>query len=88
VPSEVTQHGPNGTFAYVVKTDQSVEQRPIKVGYSRDGITIVEAGLAFDDVVVLDGQYKLRAGTRVQVTPRGERRLPQVSSASRPSSAQ
>jgi multidrug efflux system membrane fusion protein len=85
VPAEVTQHGPNGTFAYVVKSDQSVEQRPIKVGYSRDGVTVVEAGLAFDEVVVLDGQYKLRPGTRVQITPSGERRLPQISAASRPS---
>src|ERR1700730_13604025 len=85
VPAEVTQHGPNGTFAYVVKSDQSVEQRPIKVGYSRDGVTVVEAGLAFDEVVVLDGQYKLRQGTRVQVTPGGERPLPQISTASRPS---
>jgi membrane fusion protein, multidrug efflux system len=32
VPAEVTQHGLNGTFAYVVKADQSVEQRPIKIG--------------------------------------------------------
>jgi multidrug efflux system membrane fusion protein len=88
VPSEVTQHGPNGTFAYVVKSDQSVEQRPIKVGYSRDGVTIVEAGLAFDELVVLDGQYKLRPGARVQVTPGGERRQPQVSTASRPSATQ
>jgi multidrug efflux system membrane fusion protein len=88
VPAEVTQHGPNGTFAYVVKSDQSVEQRPIRVGYSHDGVTMVEAGLAFDELVVLDGQYKLRPGARVQVTPAGERRQPQVSTASRPSATQ
>jgi multidrug efflux system membrane fusion protein len=88
VPAEVTQHGPNGIFAYVVKSDQSVEQRPIKVGYSRDGVTIVEAGLAFDQLVVLDGQYKLRPGARVQIAPGGEWRQPQVSTASRPSATQ
>jgi multidrug efflux system membrane fusion protein len=84
VPAEVTQRGLNGTFAYVVKADQSVEQRPIKIDYSRDGVTVVEEGLRSGEVVVLDGQYKLRPGTRVQVTPAGERRPPQVSSASRP----
>jgi multidrug efflux system membrane fusion protein len=84
VPAEVTQRGLNGTFAYVLKADQSVEQRPIKIDYSRDGVSVVEEGLRLGEVVVLDGQYKLRAGTRVQVTPVGERRPPQVSSASRP----
>ena len=84
VPTEVAQRGLNGTFAYVLKADQSVEQRPIKIDYSRDGVSVVEEGLRSGEVVVLDGQYKLRAGTRVQVTPAGERWPPQVSSASRP----
>jgi multidrug efflux system membrane fusion protein len=84
IPAEVAQRGLNGTFAYVVKADQSVEQRPIKIDYSRDGVTVVEEGLRSGEVVVLDGQYKLRAGTRVQVAPAGERRPPQVGSASRP----
>jgi multidrug efflux system membrane fusion protein len=88
VPAEVTQHGPNGTFAYVVKSDLSVEQRPIKVGYSHDGVSIVDAGLAFDELVVLDGQYKLRPAARVQVTPGSERRQPQISTASQPSATQ
>lgn len=84
VPAEVIQRGLNGTFAYVVKADQSVEQRPIKIDYSRDGVSVVEEGLRAGEVVVLDGQYKLRAGTRVQAAPAGERRPPQVSSASQP----
>src|SRR5215467_1685853 len=82
VPAPVVQHGLNGMFAYVVKSDQSVEQRPIKIGYSRDGVTVVEEGLRFDEVVVLDGQYKLRSGTRVQLVPPGGQPRPQVSSVS------
>jgi len=69
VPAQVVQRGPNGPFAYVVKSDQSVEQRAVKVGYTRDGVSLIEDGLTADDQVVLDGQYKLRAGTRVQVAP-------------------
>jgi multidrug efflux system membrane fusion protein len=84
VAAEVVQHGLNGTFAYVIKPDQSVEQRPIKIGYSRDGISVVETGLAVDELVALDGQYKLRPGARVQASPGGERRLPQISAASQP----
>ena len=75
VPAQVVQRGPNGPFAYVVKSDQSVEQRAVKVGYTRDGVSLIEDGLTADDQVVLDGQYKLRADTRVQVAPnRGSQR--------------
>jgi len=74
VPAQVVQRGPNGSFAYVVKSDQSVEQRPVKVGYTRDGVSLIESGLTGDEQVVLDGQYKLRAGARVQVAPN---RVPQ-----------
>ena len=69
VPTQVVQRGPRGPFAFVVKADQSVEQRSIKVSYSREGISIIDEGLAVGDQVVLDGQYKLRAGTRVQARP-------------------
>jgi len=43
---------------------------------------VVEEGLRFDEVVVLDGQYKLRSGTRVQLVPPGGQPRPQVNSAS------
>ena len=55
VPTEVAQRGLNGIFAYVLKADQSVEQRPIKIDYSRDGVSVVEEGLRSGEVVVLDG---------------------------------
>src|SRR5262249_55575490 len=69
VPTQVVQRGPKGSFAFMVKADQSVEQRPVKVGYSREGLSIIEEGLNAGDQVVLDGQYKLRAGTRGQPRP-------------------
>jgi multidrug efflux system membrane fusion protein len=84
VPAQVAQRGLNGTFAYVIKPDQSVEQRPIKIGYTRDGVTVVDEGLQADELVVLDGQYKLRAGARVQVRPDGDPGPRRISSASRP----
>jgi multidrug efflux system membrane fusion protein len=68
VPAPVVQRGPKGTFAYVIKADDTVEMRPIKVGPIRDGVALVEDGLAAGERVVVDGQYKLRAGARVQAT--------------------
>jgi membrane fusion protein, multidrug efflux system len=68
VPAQAVQRGPNGAFAYVIKPDQSVEQRPVKVGYSREGTSLIDEGLKPNDQVVIEGQYKLRAGARVRVS--------------------
>jgi membrane fusion protein, multidrug efflux system len=68
VPAQAVQRGPNGAFTYVIKADQLVEQRPVKVGYTRDGTSLIEEGLKPNDEVVIEGQYKLRAGARVQAS--------------------
>jgi multidrug efflux system membrane fusion protein len=69
VPAQVVQRGPKGTFAYVIKSDDTVEQRPVTTGRARNGLVIVRDGLAEGERVVVDGQYKLRAGARVQAGP-------------------
>jgi len=42
-----------------------VEARPVRVAATWQGKTLIESGLAPGDRVVVDGQYKLRVGTRV-----------------------
>jgi multidrug efflux system membrane fusion protein len=68
VPAQVVQRGPNALYAYVVKPDQTVERRAVKVGPVRDGLAVIEEGLAPGERVVVDGQFKLRPGARVAVT--------------------
>jgi membrane fusion protein, multidrug efflux system len=68
VPAQVIQRGPNGLYAYVIQQDQTVERRTIKVGPSRDGLTVIESGLTSGEHVVVDGQFKLRPGAKVTVT--------------------
>lgn len=65
VPAEVVQAGIDGPFAYVVKTDDTVEARSIKAGLTVDGMTIIESGLAVGEKVVRDGQSKLKPGSLV-----------------------
>ncbi len=67
VPSQVVQRAPAGPFAFVVRPDNTVEQRPIVVGPSRNGITVVDSGLQTNEIVVVDGQYKLRPNVKVDV---------------------
>jgi multidrug efflux system membrane fusion protein len=65
VPAATVQRGPQGTYAYVIKPDSTVEMRPISVGQLRDGIALIDSGLNAGERVVVDGQYKLRPGARV-----------------------
>ena len=67
VPAAVVQRGPQGTYAYVIKPDSTVEMRPIAVAQLRDGIALIDSGLSVGERVVVDGQYKLRPGARVDI---------------------
>jgi membrane fusion protein, multidrug efflux system len=68
VPAAVVQRGPQGSFAYVIKEDGTAEMRTIKVGQIEDGLAIIDDGLKLGERVVVDGQYKLQAGSKVDVT--------------------
>jgi multidrug efflux system membrane fusion protein len=49
----------------VINPDTSVEVRPIKVAQVSDGQALIDSGLKANEQVVVDGQYKLQAGTHV-----------------------
>src|SRR5205085_2242255 len=73
VPASVVQRGPQGVYAYVIKPDQSVEMRPIKIAQTENNQTVVDDGLKPGEQVVVDGQYKLQPGMHVELTaPAGQ----------------
>jgi membrane fusion protein, multidrug efflux system len=65
VPSNAIQRGPNGMFTYVVKTDSTVEARPLKVGDESGSVTVITDGLKEGEQVVLSNQYRLTPGAKV-----------------------
>jgi membrane fusion protein, multidrug efflux system len=65
VPSNAIQRGPNGMFTYVVKTDSTVEARPLKVGDESGAVTVITEGLKEGEQVVLSNQYRLSPGAQV-----------------------
>ena len=67
VPSGALQRGPDGYYAYIVRSDSTVEARPLKVGHVSNSVAIVENGVAAGDRVVTAGQYRLQPGARVAV---------------------
>ncbi len=65
VPSVAVQHGAQGTFVYVIRSDNTVEARPVTVGIVEGNDTAVEKGLAAGEAVVTEGAEKLQPGSRV-----------------------
>ena len=72
VPSQAVQTGQNGQFIYVVKPDptnttsQIVENRPVTIGITYQGETVVEKGLKAGETVVTDGQLRLAPAVKVK----------------------
>ena len=67
VPSVAIQRGPQGTFVYVVKQDQTVDVRTVTVGVTHGEEASIDAGLSPEELVVVDGTEKLRGGSKVEV---------------------
>ncbi len=67
IPSVGVQRGSKGFFAYVVKPDNTVDARPIKVSQDDGAIAVIEDGLKDGEQVVTRGQYRLEAGSHVQI---------------------
>lgn len=70
VPASVIQRGTQNSYAFVIKDDQTVEIRPVKVNQIEQGEALVEEGLQPGERVVVDGQYKLQKGSTVK--PQGD----------------
>jgi multidrug efflux system membrane fusion protein len=69
VPSSAVLNGSNGSFAYVVKADNTVTVRPLKVGPVDGERTSIASGLAIGERVVTDGSDRLREGSKITVAP-------------------
>lgn len=66
VPSQAIQTGQNNQFVYVVKSDRTVEAKPITVKRTINNETVVE-GVQPGEMVVTDGQLRLVPGARVEI---------------------
>ena len=65
VPSAAVQQGSAGAYVYVVKDDQTVTVRPVKVGPAQGETASIAEGLQVGEQVVIDGVDKLREGAKV-----------------------
>jgi len=70
VPTVAIQRSPRGPFVYVVKSDQTVEARPVTVGVTDGGDVSIDIGLTVGEQVVVDGAERLRDGSQVALQAR------------------
>jgi membrane fusion protein, multidrug efflux system len=66
VPAQAVQISQRGPFIFVLKPDNTVDQRPVKPGQRQDGdLMVIEDGVQPDETVVVTGQLALAPGAKV-----------------------
>jgi membrane fusion protein, multidrug efflux system len=65
MPVAAVQRGPQGTYTYVVDSNNTVQLRPIQLAMTQGNTAVIASGLQPGERVVTDGQEKLQAGSRV-----------------------
>jgi len=86
IPAAAVQTGLNGSYAYVVKPDSTVDMRPIAVTQTENNMALIGSGLQVGEEVVTAGQSRLRPGAKVQVSDALAQNAP--SAASQPPTGQ
>jgi len=79
IPSAALQRGPQGLYTWVIKPDNTADQRAIEATMVDNDLAIVIKGLNSGERVVVNGQYKLQAGTHVDAKGDGNAEVAQTS---------
>jgi multidrug efflux system membrane fusion protein len=90
VPAAAIQRGPQGTYVFISKSDNTVEVRPVTIAFTQDNVAVIASGVSPSEVVVTDGQDKLQQGSKVEIrtgAPTGARPQQAAGSSSSGSSA-
>lgn len=67
LPAAAIQRNQQGTYVYAIDAQDKATMKPVKVARIQDGIAVLadNGGVAADERVVLDGQYKLKPGAAI-----------------------
>ena len=67
VPAAAIEHGPQGNYVFVIRTDNTAEVRPVTVSVTQGNLSQIQSGIQENELVVTDGQDKLQQGSPVHV---------------------
>jgi multidrug efflux system membrane fusion protein len=71
VPESAIQRGAPGTFVYLIKSDDTVSATPVTLGPDAGENVAVLKGLNPGDKVVTDGADRLKDGSKITITEKG-----------------
>ncbi len=69
VPNQAVQLSQRGPYVFVVKADNTLEQRPVKPGQRQGDLVVVAEGLKPGETVVTSGQLALAPGMAINPQP-------------------
>jgi multidrug efflux system membrane fusion protein len=70
VPSQAVQVSQSGPFVFVVKSDNTVDLRPVTPGQRQeDDLVVIESGVKAGETVVVTGQLALSPGVKIAPQP-------------------
>jgi multidrug efflux system membrane fusion protein len=67
VPSAAVVSGQQGSYVFVIQPDSSAATRPVTVNRTAGDFAVVSGDVQAGDRVVVDGQLRLRQGSKVQI---------------------
>ncbi|MBB6250062.1 efflux RND transporter periplasmic adaptor subunit [Nitrospirillum iridis] len=72
VPAVAVQRGQAGAYVFVVKSDDTVDMRPVTVARFTEQGAVIATGLEAGERVVTEGQLRLVPGAKVTEPPAGQ----------------
>ncbi len=72
VPASAVISGQQGSFVFVIQPDSSAVTKVVRVDRSAGDLAIVSGDVQPGDRVVIDGQLRLREGSKVQIKAAGD----------------
>ncbi len=67
VPEAAVQIGQQGPYLFVLKADSTVDMKQVTIDRKVDGQVVIASGLQAGDQVIVDGQARLMANSRVEL---------------------
>ena len=72
IPATAPQMSAKGSFVYVIKADQTAEQRPVTLGQRQQDLIVIETGVQAGELVVTNGQLGVTPAGKVLVEQQGK----------------
>lgn len=74
IPAAAVQRGQQGSYVYVVDVEKTAQRANVQVTLTQGDTAVIASGVSPGQQVVVDGQDRLAAGSKVEPTQAGGRR--------------